>query len=294
VTSPDHIWQQVTGLLQSAQSSVVLVAPFIKKSVFEAAINVIPGSVHRIECVTRWTPAEVASGVSDPDILSIAEQDPRIQVKLCPSLHAKVYAADDRCLVGSANLTNKAIGQAANANLEILVEVHTGHPEVQRVLTGLTAVAIEATPDMAALVLLQAKTLQENATGPSAQLVCWYPTTRRPENLYAYYSGRARFAPAVEAGIVQDLALLDIPVGLPEAEFDIEVRARLHVIPELSKLARGEKLGNLELQSALVEDGGFTDEKARRTSETIAAWLKHFDNYYMDVGSWELRQGREL
>jgi hypothetical protein len=37
-----------------------------------------------------------------------------------------------------------------------------------------------------------------------------------------------------------------------------------------------------------------TDEQAKRATETIAAWLRHFGHFYTDVGTWEIRHGREL
>ncbi|MFK4222107.1 phospholipase D family protein [Streptomyces sp. NPDC019890] len=299
MTDPDHVWRQIEGLLQNASRSVTLIAPFIKKPIFEAAVAAVPASVERIHCVTRWAPAEVAAGVSDPEIMELTESDKRVHIALCPALHAKIYVADDRCLVGSANLTGKATGRVPNANFELLVEAATAHPEVQRVLVQVEAAAAEATPHLAALVRKQAELLQADANIPQAEVAgmlapLWYPATRRPENLYALYSGRATFAAAVEAGILQDLALLNIPAGLGEGDFNAVVRTRLHEIPELQKLQTGESLSNLELESAIAKHTGVSDALARRRTENIAAWLQHFDRYYTEVGAWELRRGREL
>ncbi|MCX4640193.1 phospholipase D family protein [Streptomyces platensis] len=296
---PDHIWRQIEGLLRHASQSVTFIAPFIKKTVFEAAVAAAPASVERIHCVTRWTPAEVAAGVSDPEIMELAESDERVRVSLCPALHAKIYIADDRCLIGSANLTGKATGRVPNANFELLIEAATAHPEVQRVLAQVEAAATDGTPHLAALVRKQAELLQVDANTTQAEAVgdlapLWYPATRRPENLYVFYSGRATFAAAVEAGILQDLASLNMPAGLGEGDFNAAVRTRLHGILELKVLRTGESLSNLELESAIAKRSGVSDALARRRTENIAAWLQHFDQYYTEVGAWKLRQGREL
>ncbi|MDX2966563.1 phospholipase D family protein [Streptomyces acidiscabies] len=296
MTQPDHVWQQIADLMKRATTRVILVAPFVKKAVFEETLASVPTSVEKIECVTRWTPAEVAAGVSDPEIIEAAERDERVQISLCPPLHAKIYVADDRCLVGSANLTGKATGRVPNANVELLLDAPVTHPEVQRVLSQINARSTAATPLVAALVRQQAELLKEERITPPAEgepASLWYPETRRPENVFALYSGRTRFTSPVEAGIIQDLAMLDVPAGLAEHDFNSAVEVRLHAIPELHKLLVGERLGNIELQKAIVDRTGEPEDQARRTTETLAAWLQHFGRYYTEVGSWELRPGRE-
>ncbi|MFI9548708.1 phospholipase D family protein [Streptomyces sp. NPDC052016] len=296
MTQPDHVWQQIADMMEDAAEEVVVIAPFIKKVIFEETIAAVPSSVQKITCVTRWTPAEVAAGVSDPEIIEAAQSDERISIALCPSLHAKLYRADGRCLVGSANLTGKATGRVPNANVELLLEVPVAHPEVQRVLSQIDARSTTATPHMAALVRQQAELLRsERVTPPSEDeaVPYWFPETRRPENVYALYSGRQRFTSLVEAGIVRDLAMLDVPVGLSEDAFNAEVEARLHAIPELGQLTAEQRLSNIELQRAIAERTGDAEEQARRTTETLAAWLQHFGRYYTEVGSWELRPGIE-
>ncbi|MFJ9592405.1 phospholipase D family protein [Streptomyces virginiae] len=293
------MWQQIEGLLRNSSRSVTLIAPFIKKSIFEAAVAAVPASVEHIRCVTRWTPAEVAAGVSDPEIIEISESDKRVRIDLCPALHAKIYVGDDRCLVGSANLTSKATGRVPDSNIELLVEAAVAHPEIQRVLGQVETAAVEATLHQAVLIRKQAELLKSEASpsrADDAELAIqpWYPVTRRPENLYVLYSGRGSFASAVEEGIVLDLALLNVPVGLSEGDFNAVVRSRLHAIPELGQLQDGESLSNVELELALAQRSGVDEVLARRRTENIAAWLQHFDTYYTEVDSWQLRRGREI
>ncbi|MFD8527158.1 phospholipase D family protein [Streptosporangium canum] len=299
MTQPDHVWRQIEELICRASRHVTLVAPFIKKPIFETVVTLVPASVERIHCVTRWTPAEVATGVSDPEIIELTMRDKRIHVSLCPPLHAKIYVADDRCLIGSANLTGKATGRVTHANFELLVETATAHPEVQRVLGQVRAAATDATAHLATLVRKQAQFLQANASTPSTEREAfpaprWYPATRRPENLYTLYSGRGTFASAVETGILQDLALLNIPIGLGETEFNTAVRTQLNGMPELQKLQTGESLSSVELENAIAKHAGVSNALARRRTENIAAWLQHFDRYYTEVGMWKLRKGHEL
>ncbi|MGW4967255.1 phospholipase D family protein [Nonomuraea sp. NPDC004186] len=299
MTQPAHIWRQIEDMMTGAHERVALVAPFIKREVLAAVLSAVPSSVESVECITRWVPEEVAAGVSDPEIIELAEDDKRLRIALCPSLHAKLYLTGERCLIGSANLTAKATGWATNPNIEILVEVPAVHPEVGRVLTKIHECAVEATPHMAALVRRQAELLKGRRPTASDQLReeaqhGWYPVTRRPEAVYLYYCGRAQFGRSVEAAILRDLAFLGVPAGLTEAQFSGWVESRLREIPALQTLVEGNRLTNVELQHALQEQTGLTQEQARRTTETIAAWLRHFGRFYTDVGTWEIRHGREL
>ncbi|MFI9014478.1 phospholipase D family protein [Streptomyces griseus] len=299
MTEPGHIWRQIEELMAGARGQVTVVAPFIKREVLAATLSTLPATVEDIECITRWVPEEVAAGVSDPEIIELAEDDKRLRIALCSSLHAKLYLSGDRCLIGSANLTGKATGRVPKANIEILVEAPATHPEVIRVLTEIEARSIEATPHMADLVRRQADLLKENRPTASDQhreeaLQGWYPVTRRPEAIYPYYCGRAQFGRSVEAAILRDLALLGMPAGLSETEFSDVIEDRLRKIPALQALVAGDRLSNVELQHALQEGTGMTGEQARRTTETIAAWLRYFGRFYTDVGTWEIRHGQEL
>ncbi|MFI8879509.1 phospholipase D family protein [Streptomyces sp. NPDC055243] len=299
MSEPGRIWKQIEELMEGAHGRVTLVAPFIKREVLTATLSALPNTVEEIECITRWIPEEVAAGVSDPEIIELIDEDRRLRIALCPSLHAKLYLTGERCLIGSANMTGKATGRAPNANIEILVEAPADHPEVVRVLAEITARTVEATPHMAELVRRQADLLKEHRPTASDQSreeapQGWYPVTRRPEALYPYYCGSAQLGRSVEAAILRDLALLGMPAGLSETEFSDVIESRLREIPALQPLVAGDRLSNVELQQALQEQAGMTGEQARRTTETIAAWLRHFGRFYTDVGTWEIRHGQEL
>ncbi|GII84178.1 hypothetical protein Ssi03_21680 [Sphaerisporangium siamense] len=299
MTESAHIWRQIEELMTGAHGRVTLVAPFIKREVLVAVLSAVSASVRSIKCITRWVPEEVAAGVSDPEIIELTEDDKRLRIALCPSLHAKFYIAGERCLIGSANLTGKATGRVTNPNIEILIEASAEHPEVGRVLAEIETCAIEATPHMATLVRRQAELLKEHRPTASDQLreeaqQSWHPVTRRPEAVYPYYCGRARFGRSLEAAILRDLAFLGVPAALTEEEFSDWVEKRLREIPALRGLVEGSRLTNVALQHALQEQAGMTDEQAKRATETIAAWLRHFGHFYTDVGTWEIRHGREL
>lgn len=299
----DHIWRQIEQLLAGATRHVVLIAPFIKKEVFRAALGAIPPRVEEIRCVTRWSVAEVAAGVSDPEIAEIAEADGRARILLCHNLHAKLYIADDRCLHGSANLTGRATGRVPDANIELLLETDAGHPEVQRVLEAIETTCVPASVDLARQIREQADLLQTDDDAPKVLIAGqdrtlghWLPETRNPERLYRVYTGRHRnIGGHVLAGVLRDLAHLDVPPGLSEQAFGEAALAGLRSMPEIRRLFQVGTLNMDDAKRELAASRACTEEQAQRAVETIAQWLNYFAEVHLvPVGPWEIRQGREI
>ncbi|MET8033250.1 phospholipase D family protein [Streptomyces sp. NPDC005345] len=299
----DHVWQQIEQVLARASQRAILAAPFIKKEVFEAALAAIPSHVQDIQCVTRWSVAEVAAGVSDPEIADLAAADGRVCITLCHNLHAKLYAADGVCLIGSANLTGKATGRAPDSNIELLIETSTAHPEVQRLLRVIEDTGVPGTVDLAHQIREQADLFQADEEAPrvlvaghAERLIPWLPETRNPTRLYGVYNGRhGKIGRDVLAGILRDLAALDVAPGLSERAFGNAVLSRLRGIPEVKRLVEAGRLNMDDVQRELMGSVGCTAEQARRSTETIAEWLRYFDEIHLvPIGPWEIRQGRQV
>lgn len=301
----DHVWRQLEGLLASARGRVALVAPFIKKDVFKAALDAVTATDAEILCVTRWSILEVAAGVSDPEIADIAEQDRRVSILLCHNLHAKLYLADDRCLVGSANLTGKATGRTQPKNVELLLEVPESHPEVQLLLQHVDATGIPATTELAHQIREQADLLMEDEDCPELIVVTdetdqdrarWRPETRSPSRLYRVYRGAKHdYVSEILAGVVRDLTYLDVPPGLNEQAFSAEVLRRLYEMPEVGHLVTEKRLNMDDLRQQIMEADSCSEALAQRAAENIGEWLKYFDEVrVVPTGPWELRYGREL
>ncbi|MGI5259335.1 phospholipase D family protein [Streptomyces angustmyceticus] len=301
----DHVWRQIEDLLASARGRVALIAPFIKKDVFRAALAAITAPDAEILCVTRWSVLEVAAGVSDPEIAELASQDGRVTILLCHDLHAKLYLADDRCLVGSANLTAKATGRRHPKNLELLIETSVSHPEVQRLLEQIDVDGIPATQELASQIREQAELLKQDEDRPALILATgdadqqqtpWRPETRSPNRLYRVYRGAKHdYVSEILAGVIRDLAHLDVPPGLDEQAFSKAVRVRLYEMPEVGQLVTEGRLSMADLQQQLLHADGCTTPQAQRAAENIGEWLKYFDEVHVvPTGPWEIRQGRAL
>src|ERR1700761_8118340 len=113
---------------RAAEERAVLCAPFVKIGALEPVLGALAPAVD-VLLFTRWRPEEVAAGVSDTAVLGLIEGRGG-RVFLCDSLHAKAFIFDDVALVGSANLTARALGWTAAPNLEVLIEVSADLAEV--------------------------------------------------------------------------------------------------------------------------------------------------------------------
>lgn len=291
-------WRDLDGHvrrhLSGAQRSVVLVAPFIKVDALQRVLEVLPAPAS-LSVYTRWRPDEVAAGVSDPQILERVEARGG-QVWLCEELHAKLFLADHRALVGSANVTGAALGLSRRSNLELLQPVDLSEAIVNLFLAELRTRSRRATPAEAEAVLGKAAALA--AVGPAGsdaeqveevEAPPWFPTFRSPDRLYGLATDAEwlRQAKSPEPAL-RDLLALQADASAGEAAFQAAVRSRLRaaeVVRELDGfLAEPQRFGALtEWLRDILPDA---DHKQRQEAgQTLIRWLTYFDPDRYEVGT---------
>ena len=237
--------ERVKALVKGAQTRVVLCAPFIKERVFTTLLSVIPATVS-VRVVTRWRAEEVAAGMSDLSVFDVANERPKTEVCLLDVLHAKLFVADDRCLVGSANITAAALGWRPHSNLEILVSTKRSDPDVALLLERL-AYATPATFQIRAKVEKEAEALTnqilEDAQDVDPDMLDgitlpWLPRCAAPEKLFQFYQDpqdRAATEDTKEDAL-SDLRDLAPVSGLSEDAFGRYIGATLRQIPSIQKI----------------------------------------------------------
>src|SRR5579863_8377363 len=183
---------ELEALCSSAHNELLLTAPFIKCSALARLISVTRPSVY-VQVVTRWLPQDIKSGVSDIEIWDIVKGRPKTRLQLRQDLHAKYYRADDRCLVGSANLTLTAFGLSSAPNLELLIKAAQNSAGLSGFEEQLLAGAVDVDEDLVNLTRIAVSRLPglsetENAEplGPAEPipLATWVPALRQPEDLF--------------------------------------------------------------------------------------------------------------
>lgn len=273
---------ELVEIVAGARQECLLAAPYIKRDALGRLLAAIPLSCV-VRVVTRWRVDEIAMGVSDLEVWDSLVERGNAELWLQPTLHAKYYRADERVAIGSANLTNSALGWRPNANLEILHDMgesysprevferalFEGCTKVDSALHESFVAALEAFP--------RAPRAPDSAEiGVFVELGDWRPSLRFPENLFMLYTGDDQdLSTAARDAAASDLAALDPPAGLSEVQFQTWVGLALLQHPEFRAInefvAVSRRFG--EMRDFLAARGAADPNRAW---QTWMRWLLHF------------------
>jgi hypothetical protein len=301
----------VGEVLAAAADEVLIVAPYIKIGAFRALFDKIKPSATLV-CITRWLPEDIASGVCDLEILDALTSRAKSSLFVQPHLHAKYYRGDDRCLVGSANLTARGLGWVTPANVELLVELPVEFPGVVQWEAALRASGVAATPELRDRVAQAAALLKSTAALPavpevneegveSAPQAQWIPICPVPERLWTVYRGgaEATMVSSARDAAQKDLKALSPPPGLTQPLFTAYVSGILRQMPLMIEI---DTLASAGLTDAQAYDflttrfGNVDDFSAEQAWRVLKAWLIYFfpTTYRLETGQEVLIRGKEL
>ena len=235
--------ERLKALLQGARGRVILCAPFVKARVLRTLLSVVDKSIE-VRIITRWRASEVAAGVSDLEALEIAESRKSTELRLLDELHAKLYVADDQCLIGSANLTASALGWASKNNIELLLPASVQDAEIGRLLKRLEA-ATPASAEVRDRIREEAEVLQSMDLPEAQEMnddrtrhLPWLPRCAAPHLLYQIY--RDTLTKAVAKGTredgLADLQDIGLAQGLKVDEFNYAVKESLLCMPAIVRI----------------------------------------------------------
>ncbi len=305
--------EELLELCAQAKEDVVLVSPFIKSAALKRVLEAIPNKNTSITCVARWRPEEIAAGVCDVEIFDVIKQRPGARLFIHPLLHAKFFRVDDRCLLGSANLTQRALGWVTPANLELLLEAPAKTLELKQFEETLFSTAFEASETLRDQMASEAKYFQSE--GLHAKLLSgeglsddevgfsasgWLPLCPWPEQLYKIYSGDTKGIIEVNLRLGQrDLRSLQIPSGLSHAAFCQMVAASIQQTPIMRVVYEATARNLLTPQDGqeLIRSGTFSLEYDLDLHwNTVRDWLLYFlpQVYRQPYGSSDLQRGVKI
>lgn len=301
---------EIVRVLSTANTEVIIVAPFIGESAFSRLVDVLPSDIDS-RVVTRWRPEDVLAGVSDLRILDIAKAR-GIPLFLRNDLHAKLYVADNKCLVGSANVTETALGWRTPSNLELLVPVDREDLIIREFIDDLFRNPVLASDlHRDRLQRLFDDVRQQgnfeissvvDASPPSLLPASWTPTIKTPEDLYALYSGDEQRVLRSAIDVTRtELQRFRVPCGLNEANFRLWIGAMLSQVPIV------EKTTNYIEQSAYISESTFHDllsnvgvdaeeYPVRDRMMVLQRWLEYFlaGDYELVADSVKLVRSRRF
>lgn len=279
----------VTSLLSVAKHNVLIVAPFIRSEAFSRLLDCIPVGTE-IKVVTRWRPADLLAGASDLDVYDLAELR-GVPLFLRHDLHAKFFAGDDKCLVGSANVTYSALGWRTPTNFELLTPVARNADHIVKFETELFAGTVLATAEQRSQLADLLESLRGlptliPETGNEETTVAllppnWVPRARNPDELYSVYRGNSDVSRPALRTMQEELAQIGIVPGMDEERFREWVAATISQTPLVSTVIQHiddeGQMTEAVLNDLLAKIGVDTKEyRARDTLEVLERWLSYF------------------
>ena len=252
--------ERLKALLEEAKERIILCAPFVKASVVRTILAAIPSSLP-LKVVTRWRPDEVAAGVSDLEVLDVVSEWGNADLLLLDNLHAKLYVADENCLVGSANLTASALGWSKSSNVELLMPAKTDDIYVASLLKRLENARI-ATEQYRQEIKAEADSLESlNLIEGEAMTsekdyrhLPWLPRCAAPDKLYEIYRDASTtvVAEGTRKDGLADIRDIDLPDGLSQDFFNESVRSSLLHMSVFSEIIREVPKGLTDAQGQAI------------------------------------------
>ncbi|BAQ67034.1 phospholipase D family protein [Geminocystis sp. NIES-3709] len=241
---------QLKNLCEKAENEIILVAPFIKNSIFKELLKLTNPEI-KITCVTRWRIEEILMGVSDIEIWEIIKSFPYASLWLRNNLHAKYYRVDKQCLIGSANLTANALNWSKKPNFELMISVNSDDDElknfehqlfnncikVDQVLFNLYQSAIVEQKELLSLKLDSNNMFGLNKNTDQNIIKNWLPTLRNPEDLYfAYTNEYDRLTNIACQNAIIDLSVFELPKSLSKTLFNLYIGIQLLEKPIIQEI----------------------------------------------------------
>lgn len=275
----------VEDLAARATTVACLIAPFIKVATLTRIVDMLPVTV-RLTVITRWRPEEIAAGVSDLEVWDVVQGRPNSELRLCHELHAKMYRFDDRCAVGSANLTDAGLGWSKSPNLELLVPMPAAGPaiDLEREAMFRSAPATRQIYEAMLAVAKQLEKVQALAEValppdlPRVRFAEWLPRTRFPQMVERAYRGEwGKLTEASQEAAAFDLAALQLPNGLDHEQVKAYVGAFLMTHPLVQAidgyLTRPRRFGEVRRLLAARAEVLASGREAGEVWQVLMRWM---------------------
>lgn len=285
----DRIGDTLARHVSRAKNQLTLVAPFIKTNALERLLGGLSASVE-LTVITRWKADEIVAGVSDLSVLDFVRNRGNARLLLHTSVHAKVFLIEDAACIGSANVTDAALGFSTRPNAEAVTMIYPAPNSVFLFLARLERESIVATEELrrrfeeATKVVpppWETPTVEMHGAPPRASNGP-FPRFRNPERLYSAYLSVTGFSDSdIRASIFDDLVELNLTEGLDEPSFCRQVGAFLLATPLITDFDQfvltpryfGAMADWLKGQGVLTNRG---QEERKRYLQTLVRWLRYF------------------
>ena len=261
---------RIINLFEQAKDRVVVVSAYVRGNTLNTLLRAAPLDVTKT-VYARWRLHDLVTGASDIEAQMVAQQHQVLFFAYAP-LHAKIYIADDRALVGSANATGSGLGGTARDNLEVLVEQDANHPDITSVLDSLTQGAWLARPftesDIERAKSLSPQTIDNGRTDQ------WLPEST-PEEMLSYLNGER----ALTERLFNDSLMLGLSIEDNEKSIKHKLQDNLLFTTVSDHLyASKHELDRSRLITLLADKTTHDVNKITDRVDNLSEWLHRFSN----------------
>ena len=254
-------------------ADVVIATPYIKANALSRVLANVGADISLV-CVSRWKIQDIALGASDVECRTIVKELGGV-FKHHPTLHAKYYRADEKVLVGSANLTYSALGWSSEPNLEILCTAGAdfdANAFERQLLDDSREISDTEFAHWQSLVSIHAPINKQ------PQLDTWRPITRDPTNLLLAYRGLTEeiASPDEHRACLHDLEFLQVPEGLTNQQVTDWVSVCLMVSPFVQSVLKAQKAEPSDVVKTIALAYTLNITDARRSIEAAQIWAAFF------------------
>ena len=259
---------------------IVLAAPYIKADALSRVVGEVNEDASLI-CITRWQVEDITTGVSDLECYSIIREIGG-GFRLHPYLHAKYFRADEHILIGSANITNSALGWAVEPNVEILCS-----PGPDFDAASFEATLVEDSREIGNREFARWQSIEVMATQGQRSvfskdslyhLNAWRPMTRDPANLLLAYRGfyEEIASPDELNAAKRDLDVLQLDHGLTGEDVENRISMAFLSTPFVQTVLQSRDTNITSISRSLAEKYDLSVTDARRGIEAARNWFAFF------------------
>lgn len=117
----ENLFHIIKDYFAISDTENIIISPFISVSVLDSILH--KSEIKRITIVTSWRSDHLISGISSLELFSLCQKN-NWTLLINDELHLKLYSNNlEDAWIGSANITNKALQDGENENIEGLYRI---------------------------------------------------------------------------------------------------------------------------------------------------------------------------
>lgn len=122
--------EKITRLIADNEANNIhFISPYITISPVIKLLDILNPKVY-IKITTCVEQELILNGSTSLAAIKLLHKQPNTELQHITNLHAKVYIAGQKCLIGSANFTDRGLGSSPHANLEFLTEINRQNNDI--------------------------------------------------------------------------------------------------------------------------------------------------------------------